>query len=122
MAVYGEIQIRKALNMGVVDTLLLSENLRKYRVKLKCSSCNYSEEKTITEDAVNEYNNPACPKCNSNGVMEIVEKIDIIDELSDLAEKTGCKVEIISLGSEEGDSLFSAFSGMAGILRYAVDL
>ena len=122
LAVYGELQIRKALEMGVVDTLLLSESLRKYRVKLKCSSCNYAEEKTLSEDAVNEFDNPACPKCNSNGVMEIVEKIDVIDELSDLAEKTGCKVEIITLGSEEGDSLFSAFSGMAGILRYAVDL
>ena len=122
LAVYGELQIRKALEMGVVDTLLISESLRKYRVKLKCSSCNYAEEKTLSEDAVNEFDNPACPKCNSNGVMEIVEKIDVIDELSDLAEKTGCKVEIITLGSEEGDSLFSAFSGMAGILRYAVDL
>lgn len=122
LAVYGELQIRKALKMGVVDTLLLSESLRKYRVKLKCSSCNYAEEKTLSEDAVNEFDNPACPKCNSNGIMEIFEKIDVIDELSDLAEKTGCKVEIITLGSEEGDSLFSAFSGMAGILRYAVDL
>jgi len=122
LAVYGELQIRKALGMGVVDTLLLSENLRKYRVKLKCSSCNYTEERTLTEDALNEFNAPVCPKCNSSSVMDIVDKIDIIDELSDLADKTGCKVEIISLGSEEGDSLYSAFSGMAGILRYAVDL
>jgi len=122
LAVYGELQIRKALDMGVVDTLLLSENLRKYRVKLKCSSCNYTEEKTLNEDALNEFNAPACPKCDTSSVMGIVDKIDIIDELSDLADKTGCKVEIISLGSEEGDSLYSAFSGMAGILRYAVDL
>ena len=50
------------------------------------------------------------------------EKIDLIDELSDLAEKTGCKVELISLGSEEGDSLYSAFNGIAGILRYPIDL
>jgi peptide chain release factor subunit 1 len=54
--------------------------------------------------------------------MELEEKIDIIDELSDLAEKTGCKVELISQGSEEGDSLFSAFDGIAGILRYHVDI
>jgi len=48
--------------------------------------------------------------------------LSIIDEFSDLAEKTGGKVEIISLGSEEGDSLYSAFNGIAGILRYSVDL
>jgi peptide chain release factor subunit 1 len=41
MAAYGENQVRKALEMGVVDTLLLSEDLRKYRVTLKCSSCGY---------------------------------------------------------------------------------
>ena len=35
LAIYGEKHIRKALEMGVVETLLLSENLRRYRVKLK---------------------------------------------------------------------------------------
>jgi len=122
LAVYGELQIRKALNMGIVDMLLLSESLRKYRVKFKCNSCGHVEERTIAEDALNDFTPPTCSKCNSSGVMELVDKIDIIDEFSDLAEKTGCKVEIISIDSEEGDSLYSAFSGMAGILRYAVDL
>ncbi len=122
LAVYGEHQLRKALEMGIVDTLLLSENLRKYRFKLKCSSCNYIDERTISEENLEDFNPPACPKCNNSSPMEILEKIDLIDEFSDLAEKTGGKVEIISLGSEEGDSLYSAFNGIAGILRYSVDL
>jgi peptide chain release factor subunit 1 len=122
LAVYGELHVRKALEMGVVDMLLLSENLRKYRVKLKCSSCNYSEEKTLTEDQLKDFEPPSCTKCKSSSQMEIEEKTDLIDELSDLAEKTGCKVELISVGSEEGDSLNSAFDGMAGILRYSVEL
>ena len=37
LAVYGEVQVRKALEMSVVNILLLSENLRKFRIKLKCS-------------------------------------------------------------------------------------
>ena len=122
LAVYGESQVRKALEMGVIDTLLLSENLRKYRIKLQCSGCNYSEMKTISEDDLKDFTEPVCSQCNKGSSMEIVEKIDLIDEMSDLADKTGCKVEIISLGSEEGDSLYSAFNGMAGILRYSVDL
>jgi len=122
LAVYGENQVRKALEMGIVETLLLSENLRKYRVKLKCSSCKYSEYKTIPEDVLEDFTPLTCSKCNQSESMEIEEKTDIIDELSDLAENTGCKVEIISLGSEEGDSLYSAFNGIAGILRYSVDL
>ena len=122
LAVYGELQIRKALGMSIVDTLLLSENLRKYRVKLKCSSCGHSEMRTISEEALKDFDPPVCSKCGNSSPMVIEEKIDLIDELSDLAEKTGCKVELISLGSEEGDSLYSAFDGIAGILRYPVDL
>jgi len=122
LAVYGENQVRKALEMGVVNILLLSENLRKYRVKLKCSSCDYSEYKTMSEEALEDFNPPACTKCKQSGTMELEEKTDLIDELSDLAENTGCKVEIISLGSEEGDSLYSAFNGIAGVLRYPLDL
>jgi len=122
LAVYGEFQIRKALEMGVVDTILLSESLRKYRIKLICNSCNYSEKRTVTEEELNEFKYPRCPKCDTSNLMEISEKIDIIDEFSDLAEKTSCKVELISIGSEDGDSLLSAFDGVAGILRYPVDL
>jgi len=122
LAVYGEQHVRKALEMGVVDTLILSENLRKCRVTLACHSCDYKEERTIDEETLRDFNPPVCPKCDTSTTMEIENKIDIIDEISDLAEKTGCKIELISLGSEEGDSLYSAFGGIAGILRYAVDI
>ena len=64
----------------------------------------------------------SCPHCQSQLPMEVVKKTDIIDEFSDMAESTGATVQLISQGSEEGDSLYSAFSGLAGILRYAVDL
>jgi len=122
LAVYGEKQVRKALEMGVVDTLLLSEDLRKYRITLSCQSCKYTEEKTVDEDVFSDFSPPNCPKCNTSTSMEVTEKIDIVDELSDMAEKTGAKVELISKNSEEGDSLYSAFSGLAGILRYAIDI
>jgi len=122
LAVYGEQQVRKALDMGVVDTLLLSENLRKYRVTLSCPSCDYSEQRTLSEDNLKEINLPNCTTCKTPTPMEITEKIDLIDELSDLAEKTGCNVQLISSGSEEGDSLYSAFSGISGILRYPIDI
>jgi len=122
LAVYGESQVLKALEMGAVETLLLSENLRKYRVKLKCNGCNFIKTITITEDDLEDFEPPKCPKCNHSENMELVKKIDVIDEYSDLAEKIGSNVEIISLGSEEGDSLYSAFDGIAGILRYPLDL
>jgi len=117
LALYGEEEVRRALEMGAVDTLLLSENLRRYRITLTCPACNYTEKKTVDgKDVESTY---ICPKCDNN--MEIIEKIDLIDELSELAEKTKCKVEIISKNSAEGDSLYSAFTGIAGIARYPLD-
>lgn len=122
LAIYGEEQVRKALEMGVVDTLLLSENLRKYRIKAKCNNCGYSENKTVSEEFLENFKPYNCPSCKESSSMVIVEKIDIIDELSDLAEKTNCKVEIISTDSEEGAMLYSAFNGVAGILRYSLEV
>jgi peptide chain release factor subunit 1 len=46
------------------------------------------------------------------------EEIDIIDELTKLAELSSAKVELISDDFEEGSILFSAFGGIAAILRY----
>ncbi|MFA5103184.1 MAG: peptide chain release factor aRF-1 [Candidatus Thermoplasmatota archaeon] len=122
LAVYGEHQVRKALEMGVVDTLLLSEDLRKYRVTLKCQSCGYTQEKTMTEEALEEFTPPTCPTCKTSLPMEITQKVDLVDELSDLADRTNATVKLISRNSEEGESLFSAFSGLAGILRYSIEL
>jgi peptide chain release factor subunit 1 len=122
MAVYGEHHVRKALEMGVVDTLLLSEELRKYRVTMKCQSCGYTLEKTMTEEELEGYVPPPCPTCQTSLPMEIASKVDLVDELSDLAEKTSATVKLISRNSEEGEALYAAFGGLAGILRYPLDV
>jgi len=122
MSVYGEHQVRKALEMGVVDTLLLSEDLRRYRVTMKCQTCGYTQEKTLTEEALEDFTPPSCPTCKTSLPMEITKKADLVDELSDLADKTSAKVQLISRNSEEGGSLYAAFGGLAGILRYPLDI
>lgn len=120
LSVYGEDHIRKALEMGAVDILLLSEDLRRYRVTLKCMSCNYKFEKTLKEEDLKDFEPPECKECDSQLQMGLEKKIDLIDELSDLADKTGAEVELISRDSEEGESLYSAFDGIAGILRFSI--
>lgn len=109
LAVYGEEEVRHSLEMGAVDTLLISEAIRKYRIKSKCVSCEFIDEKTEQEFL-------KCPKCESS--MEVLEKKDIIEDLSNIAENVGTKVELISEDSEEGETLIKAFAGIAGILRY----
>ena len=122
LAVYGEHQVRRALELGVVDTLLLSEDLRKYRVKMKCPTCGFTQEKTMDEEALEDFTPPMCPTCKNQVALAVVEKVDLIDELSDLAEKTSATFKLVSRNSEEGDALYSAFSGLAGILRYPLDI
>jgi len=121
LALYGEIQIRKALQMGAIDTLLLSENLRKYRVTLTCPTCEYSEQKTIREDTLDDFEPPQCPVCDTPTQLEIADKTDLIDELSEICESTNGKVILISDNSEEGNTLTSAFDGIAGITRYPIE-
>ncbi|MCD6572304.1 MAG: peptide chain release factor aRF-1 [Thermoplasmata archaeon] len=120
-AVYGEEEVRKALNMGAVDTLLLSEDLRNYRISFKCPACGYTMEKTVEESKLEKFEPPNCPKCENPTQMVMEEKKDLIDELSELAEETGAKVELISRDSDEGDALYRAFGGIAGILRYNIE-
>ncbi|MGA9086827.1 MAG: peptide chain release factor aRF-1, partial [Methanoregula sp.] len=119
LAAYGEESIRKNLEIGAVDTLLLSANLRKSRLRIKCQSCDYTEERTVSMPVgktVRDIELGTCPKCTAPLVLE--EEIDIIDELAKLADSSSAKVELISDDFEEGSILFSAFGGIAAILRY----
>ena len=113
LAAYGEEEIRKYLNLGAVDTLLLSEDLRYERVRYKCPVCGKEVEITVKEGVEKP---PVCEE--DNVTMEEIERRDIILELSDLAEKMGSNVEFLSTESEEGAMLYNAFGGIAAILRF----
>jgi peptide chain release factor subunit 1 len=119
LAAYGEESIRHNLEIGAVDILLLSSNLRKSRLKIKCQSCDYTTEKTVNIEPGKTVADIAfgnCPKCTAPLILE--EEIDIVDELTKLADASSSKVELISDDFEEGSILFSAFGGIAAILRY----
>lgn len=113
-ATYGEHQVRRALEIGAVDMLLLSEALRLKRVKYACPMCGFTNEETIrgmTRGGI-------CPKCAA--VMDIVGEEDIVDELIKAAEETGATVEFISTDFNEGEQLMRAFGGIAATLRFNV--
>lgn len=118
-AAYGEESVRVNLEAGAVDTLLLSERLRKVRLTIRCGNCGYEEVKTLQVEAGKKFKDMAfghCPKCQSS--LALVEETDIIDELTNLADMSNTRVEIISDDFEEGSMLFSAFGGIAAVLRY----
>ena len=117
LAVYGEKEVLSALELGAIDILLVSEGIRKRKVSLSCRSCGHTEEKTVFEGRISTA---PCPKCQST--MEVVKNIDIIEELISVAANFGTKVELISSDSEEGDMFLRAFGGLAGVMRYKMNM
>jgi peptide chain release factor subunit 1 len=124
LATYGLEEIQRALNYGAVGMLLLSEKLDTHKVKLGCSNCDYTENRAIKEQLLDNFKGniqeESCPKCNSNS-FKIIEINSIIEELGEIAESTGTDVEILSTETEEGEMLYSTFGGIAAILRYKID-
>jgi len=124
LVTYGLDDVRKALNYGVVDTLILSEKLDLFKIKIECSNCEYIEYRTVKEQNLNKIistiQEESCPKCASNG-FNLIDTISIIEELGEIAETTGTTVDIISTETEEGEMLYSTFGGIAAILRYKID-
>ncbi len=109
---YGEKDVIKALKMGAVEVLLVSEGLNKLRREVRCANCGHSEvrgDKGILS--------ATCPRCGAE--MTPVKK-DIVEELYEMAESVGTRLELISEASEEGQMLLKAFGGIAALLRFRV--
>jgi peptide chain release factor subunit 1 len=121
LVTYGESEVRKFLNNGIVETLLLSEDLDTILVTVKCGSCEYTKQETMKLHQIAEFeqkiNGSACPKC-SVPTISVVETKELIDDLAETAETIGTDVEIISAYTEEGQMLKKSFGGVAAILRY----
>ncbi|GLI47318.1 peptide chain release factor 1 [Methanoculleus bourgensis] len=118
-ASYGEESVRKNLEIGAVDTLILSEKLRRARLRLACPNNDYTEERTIIIEPgkhIRDLDFGTCP--NDGASLYVVEETDIIDELTALADQSSTTVKIISDDFEEGSMLYNAFGGIAAILRY----
>ncbi len=124
LATYGLEEIQRGLNYGAVDTLLLSEKIDMYKVNSGCSNCEYKDiriiKKNLLENLKGDIQDESCPKCGSNS-FKIIEIISLIEELGEIAESTGTKIEILSTETEEGEMLYSTFGGIAAILRYKID-
>lgn len=118
---YGEGEVRKALQAGMVRTLLISESLDMQRVTIKCSACSYQEQQTVKTQNLQTFEQSLvgkpCPNCKAPS-LTIAEKQDVIDDLAQLAEYSNTDVEVISGETEEGQMLKNAFGGIAAILRF----
>jgi len=118
LGTYGEMEVRRAIELGAVEHLLVSEDLRKARLTftnrqtgevVTRSVPNLQVEATLDDFARNWGGNQT----------EVVKK-DLVEDLSELAETTGAKVHIVSGNSEEGGMLINAFGGVVALLRFKI--
>ncbi len=116
LASYGEAEVRKNLEMGAVEVLLLSEDINSRRDKFECPSCGFIDAKTFKNTKTESEEN--CPQCGEK--MNLIESKDVIDDFVEMAEEVGSEVEIISTETEEGMQLLKAFGGVGAVLRYRV--
>lgn len=49
MIIYGEKEVRKVFEFGVVDKFLISEGYDKVCVRVKCNNCGWEEFKIMSE-------------------------------------------------------------------------
>src|SRR2546427_7852600 len=121
--VFGEADVVKHLEKGIVDMLLISEALEGERLVVKCRNCGYEEETRGTRFEMHavrsELASRSCPKCGK-ATLGVEKEVDVIDDMLDLAEKSATRVEVVSAETEEGRMLRDSFGKVAAVLRYGV--
>lgn len=117
LAEYGENEVRNALEMGAVDHLLISEEMRRTRCTFTNTKTGEVQHRTVDDHKVQfAFDEIAKEWGGANSVN--LEERDLIEDLSDMAESQGSNVHIVSTGSEEGGILRNAFGGIVAVLRF----
>lgn len=117
LAAYGEREVEQALDAGAVETLLVSEGLRKKRVRLRCANCQKELFRIVPDEEVDGTSQAPCPSCGASALAQ-ADVVDFVDDLFRRAEASSATVRLISSESEEGEMLVKAFGGVAALLRY----
>jgi peptide chain release factor subunit 1 len=116
LATYGFEPTRRNLVMGSVDRLLISEDLREDVVSYECSNGHEERETVARRKDTPDHD---CSECGETVPAEEGEREDAIEHLMEIADQRGTETKFISTDFEKGEQLYTAFGGVAGILRYS---
>ncbi len=109
-AVTGYKKVKKALENYTVATVIISEDAEIHKIKYKCSTCN--EELEVLEEGNERRERHEC-----GGYLDIMEDLDIIDEIVQMADKLEINIFFISSESQYGKELLLGFAGIAALLK-----
>ncbi|OIO26484.1 peptide chain release factor 1 [Candidatus Micrarchaeota archaeon CG_4_10_14_0_2_um_filter_55_9] len=110
LALYGPIEIKRALDARQVEKLLVTQGLELFYVKLKCNSCNKEEEKLV--EKIGEES------CSCGGKLVVTKDENVVAELVEEAERQGVPIEYLSQDTSEGAQFYGTFRGLGAFLRY----
>lgn len=123
LVAYGHKEVMKAMELGAVKTLLISEELDVIQTKIVCPHCKYEKQEAVKAREFVEFEEEIiksnCPECGSSK-LSIEDTQDFVEELGKRSNETGAMIEIISIETEEGMILFKSFGGLVAILRYPI--
>ncbi len=111
---YGVEQVKKALDMGAVETILITEDVNLFQAHYRCPN---DHEKNILEEKPEISDSVECDECGED--MDLEDISDIVDVFGKKAGEMSSELEIISSDHEEGQRL-SNMGGVAAILRYRI--
>lgn len=119
LAIYGFNDVLESLKNGIVDTVIIIDEIQLEEVKLKCNKCN--AEKAYYSERINLLNTKQkllADPCKSCGATDlVVSNTDLVSVVEDISGQSGSKLEIISSKTEEGAQLAS-LGGIGAILRF----
>jgi peptide chain release factor subunit 1 len=119
LAIYGFNDVLESLKNGIVDTVIIIDEIQLEEVKLKCNKCN--AEKAYYSERINLLNTKQkllADPCKSCGATDlVVSNTDLVSVVEDMSGQSGSKLEIISSKTEEGAQLAS-LGGIGAILRF----
>jgi peptide chain release factor subunit 1 len=119
LGIYGIIDVIKSLKNGIVDTVIVTDDIDYVKIEVKCKRCGTVQEKFVERPNVTtmkqEIISRPCPSCNAID-FETYEK-DIVDYFEELVTLSGSKLEVISGKTEEGAQLGS-IGKVGAILRF----
>jgi peptide chain release factor subunit 1 len=119
LGIYGIHDVVKALESGIADLVLVTDDITYVKLEIRCKACKNIQAIMIDRPQLvstkQDWLSKQCSVCSSTD-LELVDK-DIVDYLNELAIKTGCRLEVISGRTEEGAQLAS-LGKLGAVLRY----
>jgi len=124
---YGHEDVLWAMNEGVLDTLIIHDNLKMRRVQLK-HKITGAERVAIVSGSSSASNSASAAATVPGSIglksneWEIVNDESLIDWLLESTSLNGANLQLVTDETSEGRQFVLGFGGIGGLLRYRVDL